>query len=286
LPRQSELAVVRHTYAKQMLGVYEIADASVEAAFAAVHREDFLGPSPWSIFHEDSREPTPSDDPVDLYSDCVVAIDPAQKINNGQPSLHTYLLSRAAPKENEHVVHIGTGLGYYTAIMAEMVGPRGRVTGIEFDPKLASRARTNLARYSNVEVLVGDGAVVPFDKANVIYVNAGATAPAAAWLDGLADDGRLILPLTTNRGFGEVQVDGKAGAVFCIQRKGDEYHVCWLTPVAIFPCAGNREPASEEALAIALGNGESQNVRRLYRHTEVPKQQCWLRGKDWCLAFD
>jgi protein-L-isoaspartate(D-aspartate) O-methyltransferase len=37
----------------------------------------------------------------------------------------------------------------------------------------------------------------------VIYVNAGATRPADIWRDRLNDDGRLILPLTSDEGFGE-----------------------------------------------------------------------------------
>ncbi len=94
------------------------------------------------------------------------------------------------------------GVGYYTAIMAELVGPSGRVTGIEFDPELAARAKANFAGRPNVEILAGDGATVPFDPADVIYVNAGATRPAPAWLDRLKEGGRLVLPLTTAKGFG------------------------------------------------------------------------------------
>lgn len=42
----------------------------------------------------------------------------------------------------------------------------------------------------------GDGATATFDAADLIYVSAGVTHPAAAWLDGLADGGRRFLPLT------------------------------------------------------------------------------------------
>lgn len=92
--------------------------------------------------------------------------------------MHAYLLGAAAPVDGEHVVHVGTGMGYYTAIMAEMVGKTGLVTGIEFDPQLAAQAKVNLARYPNVYVVEGNGTTAFFDTANLIYVNAGATAPA------------------------------------------------------------------------------------------------------------
>ena len=73
----------------------------------------------------------------------VVAILPERQINNGQPSLHAHLMHHASPAVGEHVVHIGTGTGYYTAVLAHLVGPSGRVTGIEYEPELAARAKTN-----------------------------------------------------------------------------------------------------------------------------------------------
>ena len=140
---------------------------------------------------------TPSADPVYLYTDDLVGIIPERHLNNGQPSLHATLIARAAPQAGEHVVHIGVGVGYYTAILAELVGTAGAVTAIEFDQSLAERAASNFSGKSNVTVVQGDGAVVDFAAADVIYVNAGATRPAELWLDRLKEGGRLILPLTS-----------------------------------------------------------------------------------------
>jgi len=77
-----------------------------------------------------------------------------------------------------------------------LVGRQGRVTAIEFDAGLAARLAANFAGARNISVVQGDGARVPFDSADVIYVSAGATKPAETWLDRLAENGRLILPLT------------------------------------------------------------------------------------------
>jgi protein-L-isoaspartate(D-aspartate) O-methyltransferase len=77
---------------------------------------------------------------VYLYDDVVVGIIPERNLNNGQPSLHAWLIGNAAPKAGEHIVHVGAGVGYYTAILHRLVGRRGRITAIEFDSGLASRA--------------------------------------------------------------------------------------------------------------------------------------------------
>ena len=288
MDRNSELSIIRAAYAKQILAVVNVVDARLAAAFAAIRREDFLGPGPWQILRWfRDYVPTPDADPVYLYTDDLVGILPERRINNGQPSLHAYLINRASPAAGEHVVHVGTGTGYYTALLAHLVGPSGRATGIEYDPGLAAKAKANLAPYPNVKVVEGDGALVPFDEANVIYVNAGCTAPAARWLDGLGDGGRLILPMTSDRGFGANTPErmASAGAVFRIERRGTDYFATWISPVAIFPCAGSRDEVSERALADAFDKGGWQKVTRLYRAEEIPEERCWLRGPGWCLAY-
>jgi len=289
MDRETELAIIRRAYAKQILNAAGVRDARIEAAYATVRREDFLGPGPWQFFRwVNTYAPTPDADPVYLYTDDLIGIAPERRINNGQPSLHAALIAKAMPREGEHVVHVGAGVGYYTAILAHLVGPTGHVTGIEFEADLAARARANFSDIANVKIIHGDGAVVPFATADVIYVSAGATYPAPAWLDGLADGGRLILPLTTGMGFtpgSEVPIIGRKGAVFRIERCGTEYLAAWISPVAIFPCAGNRDSASEAALAAAFDKGNWQKVSRLYRSDDIPPERCWVRAPGWCLAY-
>jgi protein-L-isoaspartate O-methyltransferase len=111
------------------------------------------------------------------------------------------LIGRADAQPGEHAVHIGAGTGYYTAILAHMVGGTGRVTAIEYDAGLAERLAANFAGQPNVCAMHGDGAHLDFDPADVIYVNAGATRPAALWLDRLNDGGRLILAADCRRGW-------------------------------------------------------------------------------------
>jgi protein-L-isoaspartate(D-aspartate) O-methyltransferase len=287
MDKQTELTIVRQVYAKQILAAAGVNDERIESAFAAVRREDFLGPGPWEIVRWPLGDyvRTPSADPVHLYTDELVGILPERQINNGQPSFHAALIKQVAPIASEHVVHVGAGAGYYSAIFAELVGTSGRVTAVEYIPELAARAKEHLRGYSNVEVLQGDGAVTPFREANVIYVNAGATRPADIWLNQLAEGGRLILPLTTDKGFSDTFDKITSGVVFRIERRGDAYLANWVSSVAIFPCAGSRDEESELALAKALGKGGEQKVTRLYRHDPPPEHRCWLRAPGWCLAY-
>jgi protein-L-isoaspartate(D-aspartate) O-methyltransferase len=285
---QTELRIIRAAYAKQVLAAANVVDARVTQAFAAIPREDFLGPGPWLVWRWlGNYVSTPDADPVYLYTDDLVALVPERRVNNGQPSLHAHLIHQALPAAGQHVVHVGTGTGYYTAILAHLVGPSGRVTGIEYDASLAARAKANLAPYANVAVIEGDGTQVPFDIADVIYVSAGCTQPATRWLDSLADGGRLIMPMTSDQGFriNTPERVASAGAVFRIERRGADYLAQWISPVAIFPCAGGRDAPSERALAEAFAHGGWQKVTRLYRDEDVSDERCWLRGPGWCLAY-
>ena len=83
---EAELAIVRRAYAKQVTMRYNAAHPRVEAAFAAVRREAFLGPGPWPIMQKRRYVTTPDDDPVYLYQDVLVGLVPECRLNNGEPS--------------------------------------------------------------------------------------------------------------------------------------------------------------------------------------------------------
>jgi len=132
MDRQTELSIIRAAYAKQILAAARVNNARLSAAFSTIRREDFLGPGPWPILRwSGNYVPTPDTDAVYLYTNDLVGVLPERHINNGQPSLHAHRIHQASPTAGEHVVHVGTGTGYYTAILAHLVGPSGRVTGIE-----------------------------------------------------------------------------------------------------------------------------------------------------------
>jgi len=292
MEQQAQLSIIRRAYAKQTLAAARISDAAIEDAFAAVPRENFLGNGPWPMYR---RPPgtyvtSPDADPVYLYVDQVVGLIPERRINNGQPSLHAMLIAASRIGSGNHVVHIGAGTGYYSAIMAHIVGRTGMVTAIESNPVLA---REYLRETSNVRVLEGDGSTLPFDAADLIYVNAGVTHPLDSWLDGLFEGGRLIIPPTTDENFpvaGSTVFNPatalRSGAYFCIQRRGTSFDVRGLMPTVIIPAQGARDRAAEAVLAKAFVHGDWHKVTRLIRSEDIPDDRCWLKGCGWCFTYD
>jgi protein-L-isoaspartate(D-aspartate) O-methyltransferase len=273
----AELVAVRRAFARQMGMMAGVVEPRLEAAFASVEREKFLGPGPWLVLSmlRGTFMMSPDANPVHLYVDSAVSIIKG-KLNNGQPSLYYRLLAEASVPDGAHVVHVGAGTGYYTAILGHLTGATGTVTAIEYEADLAARAQTNLQDMPQVEVMAGDATQLPFDPADLILVSAGATRPVDHWLDRLKDGGQLLLPLTPDIGM---------GIILGIRRRGERYFAKVLSPVMIYRCAGARDPQSESALAAALKRGGQQGVTRLYRGGPPLVENVWLQGENWCLSY-
>ena len=110
------------------------------------------------------------------------------------------MLEMLGLRGGERVLEIGTGSGYNAALLAELVGPLGRVTTIDIDAELVAAARRHLddAGYAHVRTIVADGAAgdpegAPFDA---IVATVGVEQIPAAWIDQLRGGGRLVAPLT------------------------------------------------------------------------------------------
>ena len=96
----------------------------------------------------------------------MVAILPQRHLNNGQPSLHAKLLAHAGPQAGEHVAPVGAGTGYYTAIMAHLVGSSGKVTAIE----LAARAQVNPTTSRGFPPVRSSGAVFRIERRSSAFL--------------------------------------------------------------------------------------------------------------------
>src|SRR5438105_3614681 len=288
-----ELDLIRSFYAEEVRAVANLQNEALAEAFARVRREDYLGAGPWQIATPDSWQgmtqgsaacegyrTTPDADPRHLYHNVLVAIDAARRLNNGQPASLAVWLDALGLRRGERVVHVGCGVGYYTAIIAEAVGPEGRVTGIELDPGLAARARSNLAHLPSVEVVEADGGVYNPGAADAVFVNAGVTHPRAVWLEALSEGGRLILPLTVAR---DPEESG-GGFMLRLVREGDAYEARFISPVAIFPCVGSRDEESNRRLREALMRGNFDAVRQLRRDAHEAAADCWFHGDGFCLS--
>lgn len=252
-------------------------DDRLRSAFAAVERERFAGPGPWSVFGGSSYSITATDDPAHLYEDVLIGLAPERHINNGQPSLHALCLSLIRPQPGESVLHVGAGTGYYTAIIAELVGPAGRVIAHEIEGDLAARAARNLADWPQVDVRPWSGTDGPFDDIDAIYVNAGVTHPTAAWLDALRLNGRLMCPLTTA---------DSSGAMLLVTRTDASCYTARFTGrVGFIPCMGARTELESLSLTTAFAQGDQQlHAVRSLRRTLVADESAWFVGDGWWLS--
>jgi protein-L-isoaspartate(D-aspartate) O-methyltransferase len=281
---EPDLETARRWFAEELRYVVRVRSPAVVQAFATVPRERFAGPGPWRILSPRRSEDywsTEDADPRRLCHDVLVAIDETRRLNNGQPSLWAQLFDLLDLAAGDHVIHIGAGQGYYSAILAEIVGPAGRVTAIEIDPDLGTKARTNLAGvWPQATVVAADGFVYRADApADAIVVNAGVTHLSLAWLDALApENGRLLVPITGANW---------TGGFLLITRNGGEtrrYPARYVTWTGIIPCVGGRDPAAEALLDAALARSGYDTIRSLRRAPDEPDETCWLAGDGWWLS--
>ena len=128
------------------------------------------------------------------YADSPLAIGYGQTVS--QPYIVAFMTEALELEPGDHVLEIGTGSGYQTAILAEIVA---QVFTIEIVPPLAEQAATTLAElgYTNVHTRVGDGfhgwpEEAPFQA---IIVTAAPLDIPHALLGQLAIAGRLLLPV-------------------------------------------------------------------------------------------
>ncbi|MFE1602002.1 protein-L-isoaspartate O-methyltransferase family protein [Methylobacterium sp. ID0610] len=276
-----DLRALRRAYAKQVAHAAQAADPRLEDALADLPRERFLPPGPWLLARgSGGYRPTPDADPVYLYQDVPIALQPERRLNTGQPSFVAGLIGHLRLAAGETAVHVGCGTGYYTAILGRFVGPQGAVLAIEHEPDLAARARQALGGLPQVRVVEGDGSAVPLPPADAILVTAGCTHPADPWLDALTADGRLILPLTVDRGEGITE-----GVILLVERRGETFAARCLCGTRYYPCIGARDAASGAALAAALARGGAGRVTALRRTDLVPEEACWLRAPGWSLTY-
>jgi len=128
------------------------------------------------------------------YDDSPLSIGDGQTIS--QPYMVALMTENVAPERDDRVLEVGTGSGYQTAILAELVQ---EVYSIERIPALAERAERLLSRlgYKNISIRVGDGSQGLCEEApfNGILVTAGAPEIPEPLVEQLEVGGRLVIPI-------------------------------------------------------------------------------------------
>ncbi|WP_367138435.1 MULTISPECIES: methyltransferase, FxLD system [Streptomyces] len=114
------------------------------------------------------------------------------------PQVQAFMLEQAAVQPGMRVLEVGSG-GLNAAYLAELVGPEGSVTTVDIDPDVTERAARLLAEqgYDQVRVVTADAAepIPDLGEVDVILVTVGAWDISPAWVEQLAENGRLVVPL-------------------------------------------------------------------------------------------
>jgi len=288
----------RQFFAEELEAVCRLRSPHLVKAFAMVPREHFLGPGPWMVLSENpymaaatsfggpglALRETQDADPGRVYHNIAVAIDPARQLFNGQPGALAVWLDTLDLAPGARVLHVGAGLGYYTAIIAQAVEPSGRVVAFEIDATLAAAAVRNLASLPWVDLRCGDSSQVAGETFDAIVINAGVTHPLDAWLDALAPGGRMLLPLTSSMpAMGSTL--GK-GLVFLLTRTDDTIGARVMTMVAVYSAIGLRDERLNADLGKAMMGGPAtwQAVKRLRRDAHDREASCWLHASTCCFS--
>jgi len=119
-----------------------------------------------------------------------------------QPLVVAFMLEQLQPQRGEKILDIGSGSGWTAALLAEIVGEKGRVIAVDIVPELVEFGKNNVEKYNFiekkiVEFICADGSKgyqkeAPFDK---ILVSATAERLSPAWKEQLKIGGRIVTPI-------------------------------------------------------------------------------------------
>lgn len=278
-----EMAFLRRAFARLVVAKAEADDPRIEEAFARVPREAFLGRKAWHLPTRGAPLMLPPD-PVLAYQDAVIALLPGRGINNGEPSLHARMIAALGPREGERVAHLGAGTGYFSAILARLVGESGHVLAVEHDDRLAGHAERMLAGDPRVRVVAGDGLALDLEGFDAVYVSFAVEDYPEAWLAALARGTRILAPLGARaEGPGHAFA---AGAAYLLAPGAEGIAARFVSP-AFFICAEGAEPVTPDhraRLARAFAQGRPRDVARLVLGSMPEESAVFFAGEGRALC--
>lgn len=153
----------------------------IKRAFEKINRSDFIG----------------DDYKTEAYEDYAVPIGYDATIS--QPTTVAFMLELLDAKEGDKVLDIGSGSGWTTALLSNIVGESGEVIGLELVPELVELGKKNLEKYKgkNLKIEKTNPKIVgkPGNKYNQILVSASAEELPEGLLDQLENGGTLVIPI-------------------------------------------------------------------------------------------
>jgi protein-L-isoaspartate(D-aspartate) O-methyltransferase len=174
-----DLEQARTNMVEQQIRTWEVLDQEVLDLLYVVPREEFV-PEKYRAL---------------AFSDLEIPIEPGVTAGERmwQPKLEARVLQELAPRKSDRVLEVGTGSGYFTALLAQRAA---HVYSVEIRPALAAFGRRNLERHGadNVTLEIGDAARgwpahAPYD---VIVLTGSTPVLPKSFLDELNAGGRLF----------------------------------------------------------------------------------------------
>ncbi len=156
-----------------------IVDKDVLRAIKKVPRHEFLPVELWDR----------------AYDDAPLPIDENQTIS--QPYIVAYMIQALSIKKGDHILEVGAGSGYQTALLAEI---HEKVYTVEIRPQLAQKALmvlSELGYRDRIKIHIANGSLgyeeeAPFDG---IIVAAATFDIPGPLIEQLAEGGRIIIPI-------------------------------------------------------------------------------------------
>lgn len=170
-----------NTLIEHLRSVHVLNTQNIIDAFRKIDRRDFVTDETLSS----------------AYEDIPLLIGHGQTIS--QPYTVAFMLELLSPQKGEHILDVGSGSGYTTALLAEIVGKGGSVVGVEIISELVSFGKKNLSKYNFAHVLIcqakkklGFLSKAPYDK---IIVSASLKEISKELIAQLKTGGVMVVPV-------------------------------------------------------------------------------------------
>ncbi len=160
---------------------------SLKKAFLKIDRKDFV----------------PESQKKSAYEDRPLTIGEGQTIS--QPSVVAFMLEKLSPKRGDNVLDIGSGSGWTTALLAEIVGTDGKVTALERIEELKKTGERNVRKYSFIEKEIAEFICKdgyrghfqngPYDKILVSAALEKRGDLSQEWIEQLKSEGVIVVPI-------------------------------------------------------------------------------------------
>jgi protein-L-isoaspartate(D-aspartate) O-methyltransferase len=267
-----------------------IQDPRLLEAFSSVRREAFVGPPPWWVATpatDGASGPAcrETSDLARMYDNASIALDARRQLFNGAPGAVAPWLAALGPKPGERAFHVGCATGYYTAVLATLVGPSGPVIGVDVDVPLVERGRAAVAPFPNVSLVVADGRTFDPGEFDVAMISAGVPTIPDRWLDRLSrNHGRLVVPLTVPMLGPSGHSNLSRGIVFLIERAGEDYGATMIGGTVIYSTTGRSSLRARRQLMRSLQDYTPHDVRSLRRDPHARSAACWFHCRPVCLS--